>query len=349
MVDTLKFLIPIDDFHVREKILSSFDRFRKESLKTGKVEFEFHSNNLKLGSYQRTVSIKSTNEPMGLFVEFSIPKYEKGNNIEMTHPQHLPFIMENLYQELCVVLNYKLPHFSNWQLYRVDLCYNWLFKTVEETRHAMNFIQRIDYPRKQKYVYDTSVMYKGSSYTIKFYLKGPEFRKHDLSSIEYNTAMLLTPTANRILRFEISFKKAYLKSLFEKDKVYLEDIVDPIKIESILSRFLTKKVFCYITTETMTKEEVEKKIYDNFSKTKATNLYLFYKGYYFDEAVKARILSGGMHRSTIYRYKKDLKSIGVGFEASEIGGENILEQLVIPSQNSQFEFIERRLANVYYS
>ena len=39
----------------------------------------------------------------------------------------------------------------------------------------MNFIQRIDYPRKKVHRYETSVMYIGSAYTIKFYLTETQF------------------------------------------------------------------------------------------------------------------------------------------------------------------------------
>ena len=69
MIDTIKFLIPMDDLALIEKLKGSFKRFRKEDLKTGKMEFEFFSNNIELGSYNRTVAIKSTNTPLGFFVE----------------------------------------------------------------------------------------------------------------------------------------------------------------------------------------------------------------------------------------------------------------------------------------
>lgn len=344
MIDTIKFFIPIEDIKTRHIILKNFDRFRKENLKTGKIEIEFHSSHLEVGSYKRSVMIKSSDSPMGLFVEFSLPKYEKGNNVEMTIPEHVTFILHNLYQELCLCFEYQLPNFNNWQIYRLDICYNWLFENKEDAKYAMGFIQRIDYPRKQKYSYDTSVMYKGSAYTIKFYLKGPEFKKHDFKKIDDHARLLLYPYADRMLRYEISFKKSYLSTLFGFKKVFIKDITNSPLIESLLINFLDKKVFCYIVPKTIKEDEVERLIYSNFSKTKATKLYQFYLGYYFNSALKSRILNGGMHRSTVYRYKKDLKKIGLGSDISETERQNILEELVIPSPKSRFSLLDRRIS-----
>ena len=77
MIDTIKFLIPLKDRVLIEQLKNILKRFRKEDLKTGEMEFEFFSSNVELGSYHRTIAIKSTENPLGFFVEFSAPKYAK--------------------------------------------------------------------------------------------------------------------------------------------------------------------------------------------------------------------------------------------------------------------------------
>ena len=337
----------MEDNSLVELLKGNLMRFRKDDLKTGKVEFEFFSSNIELGSYHRTVAIKSTNVPQGFFIEFSAPKYAKGNNVEMIHPHDLPEIIARLYDELCTYMNYKLADISTWPIYRLDVCYNWIFKDVNGATYAMDFLRRIDYPRKKKYTYDTSVMYKGSAYTVKFYAKGAEFQAHDFDKIEINRAMTLQMWADRIVRFEVNLKRVYLQSFFGLDKVYLKDVVDDDNITEILKYFLEKKVFFYLNANSMTDENIKQILFENFTKTKATRLYQFYKDYNFSDEMKNMFLRGGLNRSTIYRYKKDLKQVGIGISIEKSpGSQNIIEQLIIPSPTSRFDLIDYSLSQV---
>jgi II/X family phage/plasmid replication protein len=340
MIDTIKFYIPIVDLEILAKLKGNLMRFKKDDMKTGKVEFEFFTSQIELGSYSRVISLRANEKPRGLFLEFSLPKYEKGNNVEMIHPDDLEKIMAKMYFDLCQHLNYfELPHFSFWIIYRLDVCYNWLFKSKDETRQAIDFIKRIDYPRKKKYVWDTSVMYKGTAYSIKFYVKGAEFKKHDLKKIMSDDKYELLEWANHIVRFEVNLKRNYLNDYFKLKNVFVRDISDDKVILDILIFYLAK-VFYYINTKTMTQAEVEKILFANFSKQKATRLYSFYKEYWADTEIKMMYLNGGLNRSTIYRYKKDLKEVGIGFSLPDTpAGKGILEQLVIPSENSKFDLI----------
>ena len=341
MIDTIKFYIPIKDLSILEKLKSNLMRFKKDNMKTGAIEFVFYTSLIELGSYNRTINVRANDNPQGLFIEFSIPKYEKGNNVEMIYPHNLVNIMEKMQAELFKHLNYfELPPFSEWIIYRLDVCYNWIFKDKAEAEYVMNFIQRIDYPKKQKYIYNTSVMYKGSAYTIKFYLKGAEFKKHDFKKIEFDRAINLQMWADRIVRFEVNFKKNYLNDFLGLKNVYVQDINDDVLIIDLLKYYLDK-VFKYINPKNTTDEQVTEILFRNFTKAKATRLYQFYKGYYFDEKMKSIYLQGGLNRSTIYRYKTDLKRVGVGFPLdNSTQNKSILEQLIIPSDSSKFDLLE---------
>lgn len=337
----------MDDSNLIELLKGNLMRFRKDDLKTGKVEFEFYSSNIELGSYHRTVAIKSTNLPQGFFVEFSVPKYFKGNNVEMIYPHQLPEILAQLYVELCNYLNYKLADISTWPIYRLDVCYNWIFKDQNEATYAMDFLRRIDFPRKKKYTYDTSVMYKGTAYTVKFYAKGAEFQAHDFDKLEINRAMALQTWADRIVRFEVNLKRVYLQDFFGLDMVYLKDVIDDGTITDILKYYLEKKVFFYLNANSMTDENIKQILFENFTKTKATRLYQFYKDYYFNDEMKNMFVHGGLNRSTIYRYKKDLKQVGIGISIEKMPeSKNILEQLIIPSLTSKFDLFDSIISKV---
>lgn len=343
MIDTIKLLVPIYDPTLLARLEGTLVRFRKEDLKTKEIKFEFYSSNIKLGSYHRNVTIKSTKVPSGLFVEFSLAKYERGNNVEMIYPHQVAGIVEKLYSELCVQVQYELPHSSTWLLYRLDICYNWLLQSNGDAMHAIDFIKRIDYPRKKKYIWDTSVMYQGSAYIVKFYIKGAEFQRHDYSEIkkqDYERARELAAYAENILRFEVGLKHAYLMEYFGRKKIYLSDIADDTFIQGMLAEYLGK-VFHYVNAKTTTEAEVRRILSEHFTKTKAMRLYQFYKGFYFDDEMKAMYLAGGLERSTLYRYKKDLKRVGVGFSVGDpVVGAGILEQLIIPSPSTRFALFD---------
>lgn len=338
MIDTIKFLIPVQSQIDLIKLRNKFIQFKKENLSNGSIEFEFYTSNVELGSFQRNIAIRMSDNPLGFFIEFSIPKFVKGNNVEMIHPYSLYSIIEEFYNELSFKVDYQFVHFSQWEIYKLDICYNWLFESEERAIYAMQFIQRIDYPRKQKYIYDTSVMYRGSAYTIKFYLKGPEFKKHDYKCLSYNSASQIYSYAKKILRFEVSFKRKHLIDMFGYDKLFIFHILDDEKILFFLNYYLNDKVFKYINLNSTNDLDVEQLLYSNFTKKKATMLYMFYKNYYFDTPIKFKIVSGGLGRTTIYRYKKDLKSIGIGFDIPiDSSCVNVLQELVIPSNNSKFD------------
>ena len=347
MIDTIKFFVSIPDVQVLNRIRSISEQIKREDLKTGKIRFVFHTTEIKVGSYNKSINVKITDNlyNQGLYIELSIPKYAKGNNIEMLLPRELPTIIEKLAQETTTQLATQLPHFSTWEIFRLDLCYNWIFKNQQETETVMGFLQRIDYPRKKKILYPTSVMFLGSAYLIRFYLKYPEYLAHDYKDLSdedkasYRTYELLS-YAERIVRFEVEFKKKYLKGIFGYDKVFIEHLQDDEKIEELLKYYLNDKVFKYVTLKNTTDIKVEELLYSNFTKIKATRLYQFYNDFYLGNgAIKSRILGGGLNRSTIWRYKTDLKSVGIGFDVVNTSGISLLEQLVIPSKNSKFDLI----------
>lgn len=346
MIDTIKFLIPIQDPNLLLKLKGSLKRFRKEDLKTNEVHFEFYSSQIELGSYNRNVNIMSSNQPQGFFVEFSVPKYLKGNNVEMIEPKELNIAIPKLYEELCKHMEYKLPHFSTWSVYRLDVCYNWIFQNKDTATRAIDFIKLIDFPRKKKYIWDTSVMYKGRAYTIKFYLKGPEFRKNDFDIVyekDEDSAHKLLYWANRILRFEVGIRKNHLQEFLGQKSVLLEHITDHQTIEETLKHYLDK-LFKYLDRQTMKNEDIKTILFANFTPQKATRLYDFYQNFYFNPEMKQMYLRGGLDRSTIYRYKKDLERVKIGLSSDFIEQDvQILEKFIIPSPDVKFDLLDLKL------
>lgn len=339
MIDTIKFLIPVESTLDLISLRDQFIEIKKENLKSNEIEFQFYIHEMNVGSFSRFINVKMSEFPLGFFVEFSIPKYEYGNNVEMVRPHSVYYIIQKFYDELKKLIDYNFVHFTKWEIYRLDICYNWLFDTEDRAKRAMSFIQRIDFPKKQKYIYESSVMFRGSAYTIKFYLKGSEFYKNDFKEMSEVRAVSIYEYAKRILRYEISIRRQYLQDMLGLKKVTILNIIDDKNIEFYLKYYLEDRILKYIYLGVSKDLDVQELLFKNFTKRKATSLYLFYKNYYFNTEIKDMFLNGGMSRMTIYSYKKELKKLGIGFEVEcdDSGIINVLEELVIPSKNSKFK------------
>ena len=197
----------------------------------------------------------------------------------------------------------------------------------------------------QKYHYDTSVMYVGVAYTIKFYLKGPEYKKNDFKELvekdRTEKPFKLLDVSNKILRFEIGIKKRHLKNVFNKDKVFISDICDDTKILEILNSYLNDKVFKYIDLKSKNNLTVEDILFSKFTKTKALRLFQFYRDYYLEDGpTKQQIINGGLSRQTIWRYKNELNEAGINFSSQEFNDSELLSELIIPSPKSKFDIGE---------
>ena len=121
----------------------------------------------------------------------------------------------------------------------------------------------------------------------------------------------------------------------------MKDVIDDQLILDILKFYLEKKVFFYLNANSMTDENIKQILFDKFTKQKAVRLYQFYKDFYFNNEMKDMFLRGGLNRTTIYRYKKDLKEVGIGISCEKMPeSRNILSKLVIPSTYSQFDLVD---------
>jgi hypothetical protein len=350
MIDTVKFLIPIKERHLLGKIKGVFACTKREEPITNKIEFEYYTSEIVVGSHSRSVSLYlHDSDPCGLFVEFSLPKIKYGNNVEMIRPSDIIDSLEDFRRILSEHVEETLPPLSEWIVYRLDVCYNWTFSSKKTCESLLGFVQRIDFPRKKKNVYDTSITYRGTAYSIKFYLKGAEFLKHDfkhLLNVDESRAHELLHWAGHILRFEVMFRRAQLRVLFKKEKVYISDIINNTEIEMILQMYIDL-VFRYVEREKIQYENVRHIISEHFSSAKALRLYQFYKGYYYQEDEKYHI-ERGLHSSTIWRYKKDLRSVGVPFgEELESTALVPIDEFIIPSPKGHFTLLDYKSSEDY--
>ena len=186
-------------------------------------------------SYHRDIrwDIPKTYAPEATFLtlEFSVPKFWYGHNIRLLYDfenaiNHLKKLLEKQ-------LKLRLPKVTDWELWRVDICYAWQCPTQKIAYQILNSLKRLNFPYKKAIIYDESILFPGSTYSLKFYLKLPEFRNHDLKELIKNKASFewvnyLESLAVGVLRCEATLRRKYLK------RKKIETLGDLIKSKILL-------------------------------------------------------------------------------------------------------------------
>ena len=237
MVDTVGFYIVLEpeivDYIKKIGILSS----RVDKL-TGEIEYEF--TNLKYQkSFSSKVSLKLNEKTYSrdvqhrkwalsksvpyLSMELSICKYLLGHNVESVSIDRVCDACCMIRDDIRTAYGFDLPPVHNWYCYRLDTCANFILGSVTEVTNYINYIHRLDYPRRRKMKFlnksqeslefeNSGLYYPGSYETFKIYSKGLEFKAHDaVRFLDSRQRDKLQVEANPILRIEVENKKSLLE------------------------------------------------------------------------------------------------------------------------------------------
>jgi len=312
MIDTVSWRVMLDESQ-EEKILSKSKEFTEFDHSSGTTNFRIVKTNIDIGSFDSNVTIKCYESGLA-HIEFSLPKQYLGNNIELLYPSRVEQAMNRVYDNLVEHFG-DFPHYRNWCLTRFDLCYAWRFGDQKTAEDSLRVLKTFDYPRKNKYIYKDSVMWRGKYFSLKFYLKEPEITKHDYKKLRdkglYELAETLRELSNGVLRFEITFRKEALNNLFNKRTLSYRDLQDKDKIETILSIYLNK-LLLKLDPSTMGDRDVLKTLRNTYSNRKALRLFTFYLLYNSPKLNHRQILIDHHNPSTIWRNKSDIAKAGVG-------------------------------------
>lgn len=185
---------------------------------------------------------------------FSIPKYFYGHNIaqavQNTNERDFQFIrgntdsfdyqIEESHQRIITYIkSFFYTEFAgvdiDWcdvEICRMDICYNQFFNNKQDALFYLDMQKKIPkkFARRDNQnvtAYRTSIFYYSRDYSVKIYHKGSEYekndsREHDRANKKYHKkhginlydVQYLQETADRILRYEITFRKDYLNYIF---------------------------------------------------------------------------------------------------------------------------------------
>ena len=175
-----------------------------------------------------------------LVFEFSIPKFWYGHNISLLYDfltalQEFKRLIEKQFGLHTKRKSDRLPDVLSWLVSRVDICYAWQFPSQSICHQYLDSLKRLRYPRLKPIPYPTSLMFLGTTYSLKFYEKLPEFIQHDAKELKKNKANpdyidYLKKKADGVLRVEATLRHRYLTRIGIET---VADLVNPI-IEFVL-------------------------------------------------------------------------------------------------------------------
>lgn len=328
MIDTIRFSIPIDE-SVKEAIIKKSEETRKIDINSGETKFKFYNSKLNLGSYDRFINLFiSENFGNYCYLELSLPKFKWGHNIWLIYESDFEPLINKLYKELEDYFGIFTP-WKKWIVNRLDICYAWKLENQTDAELMLNIMKSFNYKRKHTERYESSVFFKGTSYSIKEYLKKPEFYCHDFqaykkSNPEYGYNVL--EWCDGVLRFEVTLRKDALKQYFKKDPLYFSDIGQGHCLTYL--QFFYNQLMGGIDPKLMTTQEALEALKMVFNREKAIKLWQFYRLYRSEDSQDQEILKNNYNRSTIWRNLHDLKIAGVGLPKRDMDKSY---QLTIPS------------------
>ena len=246
MIDTMGFIIPLSiDLYKHLKDTSVCTQRIDKS--TGTIEFEYDSFEIPIPSSHYKVKFKLddrkwTYDPTSkksvlargfphLRLEFSAPKVLFGHNlmsIDVVTALDACFIVQKQFEDQ---FGCKLPYLGEWHVIRLDVCANYILQDEDQVRNYIGYLQRMEYPRRIKNLYENSGIYFASRHnTLKIYAKGEEFKRHDRKRfVDEVEAQKLYNQAKPILRIEAELKGRikYLHENFMVDATWGEKIEYP--------------------------------------------------------------------------------------------------------------------------
>lgn len=226
MLDTLKLAIPINNIQHRRiaEFASEEEQWVKWNPKSREITFirKFGLAETDSESFHRElrwdIPERFSESGTHLVIEFSVPKYWYGHNIRLLYDvipalNHLKDRLEAGFK----LKRHKLPSVETWKLKRADICYAWnLHSNQTLAQRLLDTLKHHHFPRKKPTIRPDSIFLGGATYSVKFYLKLPEFKAHDRKELLKRNAAhewidYLEKIAEGVLRYEVTLRHRYLK------------------------------------------------------------------------------------------------------------------------------------------
>ncbi len=161
--------------------------------------------------------VRTPCEPF-IYIEASVHKALAGHNV-CGGPEGFRECAHWLIELVGDLLGVRLPDPDIWEVRRIDNADVFQMPSYEACEEYFRGLNAADYPRRSVTRYGNSGIYaQGSTTTLKFYHKGPEFQKHDrkrlVKMLSTEKLFELQELAHRTIRVEVEIKARKLESDF---------------------------------------------------------------------------------------------------------------------------------------
>jgi len=333
MIDTVRFSVECDTSLIK-KIKQFSQEVKKHDHSLGEDGYNYFTCPVFLPSYFRGVNIfHDFHKESKIFFELSLPKFVYGHNIFLLSISEAKEAIGEL-RKIFVDKFGTFPEVETWLINRIDLCYAWDCETPENALSLLDFARSRGYPRKKRADYQTSIYASSQLSTVKFYIKGAEFKKHDygyLKKSDLSRAKQLLSLSNNIFRFEVELRKKGLDSEFGKGSHTVDSLIKDDIIQGLLTKYFTKSMSNLPTTFEQNQSVYKKLLHFTGSPRKAIKLFEFYKMLNSPLSEERNFLKMSYGESTIYRKKAQLREAMIGFVPESDYFHNF--QFEIPSKN----------------
>lgn len=163
-----------------------------------------------------------------LTIELSLPKFTYGHNIHLLYGWF--DALKDLKKQFEKQLHCRFPDILQWRIRRLDTCYAWRCPSQATAQDLLDSLKRLRYPRKTPTIWNDAIFFKGNTYSLKFYLKLPEFEVHDMKALIKGKANLdwvnhLQKQATGVIRIEATLRQKYLE---RKGIKTVADLIQPL-------------------------------------------------------------------------------------------------------------------------
>lgn len=272
-----------------------------------------------------------------LVIELSLHKFVMGHNVfggsNDLYAQMIYFLDRlNAWFESSLTL-------EDFRVVRIDYAEAFKFSNKKKVSKWIETMKRVQYPRRQTDVYGNETLYfKGTTSTLKFYHKGPEFKKHDKKRLQNLFApgaiKQLQKEADLILRVECEVKRKKLKEWFNGSDPTLNELIDKFDIIKDFWDYEVKKVI-KMRDEDQRKfdnvEDIENHLKAILGNDNGSAVYLTYLKLQLHEE---KMVKESMAERTYYRHKKYLKECGVDWSKATI---QVIEDVGIDDEILNFK------------
>lgn len=367
MYDTVVIKSPEISLETVQKIMTFCRLYEGVDIFTGELLYRFTSGELE-GSYDYRIRLKVDNTEWIKEESMSPKRVETFWHVEIECSLHKLMMNHNCYggpsdikrsiaylvRFLEQVMYVKLPNYEEWELKRIDVAKIYHFKDKNICKRIVGNLRNSYYTRRKPRIYDTSVMFAGSTTSVKIYWKGPEFEKHDYKRIKKyilkevdrnwnkdNCDLLMhklamkqkyfdqvLEKAYRIIRYECEIKARKLKEVFKSETVLIKDLNDEI-LHNIADNELFKLMKEDENMDIVRRSDlVLERLHKIYGTSQANVLYATWTKLvqFGEERTKET-----MTKATFYRHKKLLIEAGVSWFCSVI---NLKPLSIVPEDFS---------------